>query len=247
MYLLETSVTLDVNTLSVVHLLIIVLSVLTLIVIVFTNGFSFRSGEKEINIGGVLRLLAKRDKDTLLKETLKKFSDDVDHEVTANLYDLVTDLEDNLEPQLTIGKHCYFTWEKFSAIVKNELYKRIRRNNLWEKLTESSREKYITTILNDIGKRYKLLQESVNQVKCGDTYADFKDIKSAVHEVLCGFFFGAVEILVEGMEKKIEMYEKTKPDFKTADARKICCDDCIAKNRARIEKLTRSISGMGKG
>ena len=70
MYLLETSVTMDVNTLSIVHLLIIVLSLLALIVIVFTNGFSFRSGEKEINIGGVLRLLAKRDKDTLLKENL---------------------------------------------------------------------------------------------------------------------------------------------------------------------------------
>jgi hypothetical protein len=241
LHLLETSVNVDVNKLPIEHLLIIVSSILALVVIVFTNGFSLKFGEKEINIGGILRLLAKRDKDTLLKESLKKFSDDIDHEMTANLYDLVGELEDNLEPPLVIGEHCYFTFEKFNSIVKSELYKRIRRNNLWVKLTESSREKYITTILNDIGKRYRSLQENVSQARCGDTYADFSDIKDAVRRVLAMFFDGTVEILVTGMEKKIEKYEHTKPEFKTSEARKICCDDCIAKNQARINKLTVTI------
>jgi hypothetical protein len=184
LYLLETSVTVDVNKLPIEYLLIIVISILALVVVVFTNGLSLKFGEKEINIGGILRLLAKRDKDTLLKESFKKFSDDIDHEMTANLYDLVGDLEDNLEPPLVMGEHCYFTFEKFSSIVKSELYKRIRRNNLWMKLTESSRDKYITAILNDIGKRYKSLQEKVTQVRCGDTYAEFANIKEAVRGVL---------------------------------------------------------------
>jgi len=137
-YLLSTNVNVDVDKLPIEHLLIIVLSLLIFIVIIFTNGFSFRFGEKEINIGGVLRLLSKRDKDTLLKESLKKFSDDVDHEVTANLYDLVEEIEDNLREPLIQGEHCYFTFEKFSSIVKSELYKRIRRNSLWEKLSDAA-------------------------------------------------------------------------------------------------------------
>lgn len=237
----NTNINVDVDKLPIEHLLIIVLSILVFIVIIFTNGFSFRLGDKEINIGGVLRLLAKRDKDTLLKESLKKFSDDVDHEVTANLYDLVVDIEDNLEPNLMMGEHCYFTWEKFSSIVKSELYKRIRRNNLWVKLTEFGREKYINQILSDIGRRYKLMQEKASQVKCGDKYLDFTEVKPAIRDILFKFFDGTVEILVNGMRKKIEKYEKTKPEFKTAEAKKICCDDCIEKNQARIDKLTKNI------
>jgi uncharacterized protein (UPF0262 family) len=218
--------------------MIIVGFILILAAIVFFNGFSIRLGEKEINIGGILRLLEKRDKDTLLKESLKKFTDDVDHEITANLYDLVEELEDNLEPPLTIKEHCFFTYEKFTSIIKSELYKRIRRNNLWEKLSESSREKYTTIILRDIEKRYGLLKEKANTVKCRDTYEEFSDIKEAIRNVLNKYFDGTIEILVAGMEKKIEKYEKTKAEFKTTAARKFCCDDCIEKNRLRIKKLT---------
>ena len=238
LYLLNTDITMDVNKLSLEHLMIIVGFILILAAIVFFNGFSIRLGEKEINIGGILRLLEKRDKDTLLKESLKKFTDDVDHEITANLYDFVEELEDNLEPPLTIKEHCFFTYEKFTSIVKSELYKRIRRNNLWEKLSESSREKYTTAILRDIEKRYGLLKEKADTVKCRDTYEEFSDIKEAIRNVLNKYFDGTVEILVAGMEKKIEKYEKTKAEFKTTAARKFCCDDCIAKNQARIKKLT---------
>lgn len=237
MNLLETSITMDVHQLPVEHLAIIAVTVMLLAAVIFFTGFSIRLGEKEFNFGGMRRLLAKRDEDTLLKENLKKFADEVDHDVTANLYDLIEELEDRLEAPLTIGGHCYFTYEKFSSIVKSELYKRIRRNNLWERLSEFSRDKYINTILRDIEKRYSLLQAKANQVKCGDTYAEFGLVKEAVRGVLNKFFNGAIEILVHGMEKKIEEYEKVKPEFKTAAARKFCCDDCIAKNQIRIKRL----------
>ena len=235
---MNTDVTVDVNKLPIEHLALIILAAIVLVAIVFFNGFFFKSGEREMNLGGILRLLEKRDKDILLKENLKKFTDDVDHEVTANLYDLVEELEGNLEPPLTIGEHCYFTYEKFSSIVKSELYRRIRRNNLWEKLSESSREKYITTLLYDIEKRYRLLREKANTVKCRDTYADFLTIKEAIRGVLNKFFDGTIKIIITGMEKKIEKYEETKKEFKTTEARRICCDDCIDKNKARIKKLT---------
>jgi len=236
--LLDITATVDVNKLSVEHLVIIIIFFLALITVVMINGFSLKLGEKEINIGGIQHLLVKRDKDTLLKESLKKYTDDVDHEVTANLYDLVEELEDHLEPPLILENHCYFTFEKFSSIVKSELYKRIRRNNLWEKLSDAGRDRYIVAILRDIEKRYAILQAKAKQVKCEDTYAEFSEIKDAIRNVLIKFFDGTIDILVAGMEKKCEKYESTKPEFQTVAARKICCDDCIAKNQLRIKKLT---------
>jgi len=241
--LLSTNVNVDVNKLSVVHLAIIVISFLVLITIIFLSGFSLKFGEKEINIGGVQRLLAKKDEDTLLKESLKKYTDDVDHEVTANLYDLVEELEDHLKPPLIQGEHCYFTFEKFSSIVKSELYKRIRRNNLWEKLSDAGKDRYIATILRDIEKRYELLRANTRQTKCGDKYAEFSEIKDAIRGVLVKFFDGAVDILIAGMEKKCDKYEKTKTEFKTATARKMCCDACLEKNQSRIKKLNGSTLG----
>jgi len=242
LFLLEANVNMNVNELSNEKLLIIIISALVLVAVIFINGFSIKFGDKEINIGGVQRLLAKRDKDMLLKENLKKFSDDVDHEMTADLYDLVVDIEDHLGESLLQGEHCYFSYEKFASIVKNELFKRIRRNNLWEKLTDAGKEKYIATVLKDIKERYSLLQLKANQVKCKDTYTDFSQIKEAIRDVLIQFFDRTAEILIAGMEKKCEKYEKTKEEFQTKAAEKLCCDDCIDKNRARIDKLKKTIS-----
>jgi len=238
LYLLATNINVDVDKLSFEHLLIIIISFLAVVAIVFLAGLSLKFGEKEINIGGVQRLLARRDKDVLLKEHLKKITDDIDHEVTANLFDLVEELEDHLEPPLILGSHCYFTYEKFSSIVKGELYKRIRRNSLWEKLSDAGKNKYVAAILRDIEQRYALLQSKTNQVKCGDTYAEFTEIKMAIRKVLGDFFDNTTEILIAGKKKKIEIYEKYKAEFQTAKARKLCCDDCIQKNESRIKKLT---------
>lgn len=83
-------------------------------------------------------------------------------------------------------------------------------------------------------------------MKCGDTYKEFPVIKDDVRNVLFRFFDGTVEILVSGMEKKIKEYEKTKPEFKTIAARKICCDNCIAKNQERIKKLNCTVAKKGK-
>lgn len=238
LYPLVANVNVDVDKLSIEHLLIIVFSLLAFVSIVLLCGFSLKLGDKEINIGGVQRLLAKRDKDTLLKESLKKYSDDVDHEITADLYDLVEEIEDHLREPLIQGNHCYFTFEKFTSLVKSELYRRIRRNSLWEKLSEAGKERYISTILKDIEKRYDLLQAKANRVSCGDTYADFSEVKEAIRGALNKIFDGTVKILVAGMEKKCEKYEISKKEFKTEAARKICCDDCIEKNKYRINKLT---------
>jgi hypothetical protein len=219
------------------HLIVILLFFLVLISVIFINGVSLKLGNKEIHIGGIRKLLAKKDEDTLLKESLKRFSDDVDHDIEADLYDIIEDMDTRIE-RMALTEHCYFTFEKFQNIIKSELYKRVRRNNLRERLSVESREKYVTRLLRDIEDKYQLLQAKVSGVKCGDTYAQFPAIRETVKTELYSFFDNAIALIVSGYRRKIEKYSAVKDQFKTTAARKFCCDDCIAKNKQYIKKLT---------
>jgi hypothetical protein len=198
MYLLEAAITLDVDKLPFEHLVIILSFLLVFISVVFINGFSIRLGDKECNIGGVMRLLAKKDEDISLKESLKKFSDDIDHEIEADLYDLIEDVDTRVDRML-VDNHCYFTMDKFSSLVKKELQKRVRRNNLRERLSELGRAKYTAKILKDVEKQYQFFQVKTVSTGCKDQYGDFSTIKDFVQAELNTFFFFFFEILVAGM------------------------------------------------
>jgi hypothetical protein len=235
MYLLQ-AISMDVDNMPFEHLIAILLFLLVALGLVFINGLAFKIGDKEITLGGILRLLAKKDEDTRLKESLKRFADDVDHETEADLYDLIEEMDTRIEGVL-LSAHCYFTLDTFSEIVREALYKRVRRNNLKERLSEESVEKYVEKVLKDIEERYELFLVKVSRVKCGDTYSGFRDIKESVRQELLRWAKETSNILVNGMEKKITKYEDSKKGFKTPEARKFCCDDCIAKNRMYIEHL----------
>jgi hypothetical protein len=226
----------DVDNMPFGHLLAILLFLFVVLCLVFMNGLSFKVGDKEVNIGGIRRLLARKDEDTRLKESLKRFSDDVDHETEADLYDLIEEMDTRIE-RVLLQEHCYFTLDKFSAIVKKELYKRVRRNNLKDRLSEESLEKYVEKMLKDVEERYELFLAKVSGVKCGDRYSGFRKIREAVRQELFLWAQDASKILVAGMNKKIAKYEDSKQSFKTSGARKFCCDDCITKNKAYIERL----------
>jgi hypothetical protein len=239
MYLLDANVDLDFTNMSFEKMLLLIAFGAFVIVIIVINGITLKWGDKEFNFGGMRKKLAKRDEDILLKEGLKRFSDDVDHEVEADLYDLIEEMDGRIESVL-LGEHCYFTLDKFSAIVKKELYKRVRRNNLKDRLSDNSIEKYADKILKDVEERYELFRSKVSGVKCGDQYSQFGKIKESVRKQILLWAKSARDILIRGMENKISKYEASKEQFKTAGSRKICCDDCIAKNKVYIERLKKS-------
>jgi len=234
--LLAADVTLDVARLSLEHVLVLCVTLLVLVTVIFINGISIKLGDKEVNIGGMYRLLAKKDEDILLKETLHNFSEDVDHEVNGDLYDLVDNLNYEIE-EIALKNQCYFTFEKFTSVLKTELEKRVRRNNLKEKLAKTNWEKYADTIMQNVETKYKKLQAKVNYLNCGESYADFSIIKNAAREIVNKFIDGSKEILIKGCRKKLERYEKDKGNFKTAAARRSSCEYPTEKNKGYIEKL----------
>jgi len=236
LHLLEANVTLDVNNLPVDLAVIILSFIIVVVAIIFINGFSIKIGDKEFNVGGIQRLLARKDEDMLLKETLHEFSEKVDREVNGNLYDLVDSLNYEIDG-IAINEHCYFTFEKFIAIFKNELEKRVRRNNLKEKLAKINRENYTATIMGNIESQYKKLRTKVSNLTCGETYAEFSVIENAAQNILNKFFDGTKYILIEGCRKKIKKYNEYRDKFKTISARKLSCDHPIEKNEGYIRDL----------
>jgi hypothetical protein len=237
LFLLQAGgVSMDVDQMKFENLALVAGAALIAVVFIFTYGITLKWGDKEIVIGGLKRMLAKKDEDTRLKEELKRFTDDVDNDITNQLYDLVDGMDFRLE-KLVVKKHCFFSFGEFIRLVQEELKKRIRRNNLKERMSEESREKYAEKILRNIKERYAAFQYKAANVKCGETYADFDVIEAAVKQEITGFVNDAIDILVSGMRKKIKKYEATKTEFKTVDARKFCCDDCIGKNKKYIEDL----------
>jgi len=236
MNLLNADVKLDVANMTLEHLFVVCSFLLVVIAIVFINGFSIKSGDKEINIGGIHRLLAKKDEDILLKENLHEFSEKVDREVNGNLYDLVDSLNYEID-SIANKEHCYFTYEKFISIFKNELEKRVRRNNLKEKLAKINRENYTATIIGNVESQYNKLRIKVSNLNCGETYAEFTVIKDAAQKILNKFFDGTKIILIEGCRKKIKKYNEYKEKFKTVTARKSSCDYPTEKNEGYIRDL----------
>jgi hypothetical protein len=237
LFLLQAGgLSIDVDQMKFENLALVVGAALIAIILIFMYGITLKWGDKEIVIGGLKKLIAKKDEDTRLKEELKRFTDDVDNDITNHLYDLVDAMDFRLE-KIMVKEHCFFSFGEFIRLVQEELKKRIRRNNLKERMSEESREKYADKILHNIRERYTAFQYKAANVKCGDTYADFNDLEAAVQQEIMGFVSDTIGILVSGMRKKIEKYEATKPKFKTADARKFCCDDCISKNERYIKDL----------
>jgi len=234
--LLTADITVDVARMSIQHIIVICSFFLMLITIIFINGFSIRLGDKEINIGGVTRLLARKDEDILLKENLHRFSEEVDHDVNGELYDLVDNLNYKIEG-IALNEHCYFTFEKFISIVKSELEKRVRRNNLKQKLAKTNRDNYVNSLMRNIESQYEKLQAKVNNLNCGEVYADFSVIKDAVRNILYMFFDGSKAILIEGCRKKNKRYNEYKSKFKTASAKKSSCEYPIEKNEGYIKDL----------
>jgi hypothetical protein len=237
LFLLQTGgVSMNVDQMKFENLALVVGAALIAIILIFMYGITLKWGDKEIVIGALKKLLAKKDEDTRLKEELKRFADDVDNDITNQLYDLVDGMDFRLE-KIMVKEHCFFSFGEFIRLVQEELKKRIRCNNLKERMSEESREKYADKILHNIKERYTAFQYKVANVKCGDTYADFNVIEAAVKQEIMGFVNDTISILVSGMRKKIGKYEETKPEFKTVDARKFCCDDRISKNKRYIEDM----------
>jgi hypothetical protein len=174
--------------------------------------------------------------DVFIKERLKKQIDEIDEEMGADLLNLVDAMNTQFE-QILLGKHCWFTLDKFVGLIKKELIRRVRRNNLKVKLCGINKEKYILQIMTQVKEQYKVLQLKAADADCADLYTDFSQIEEAVREVIGAFFDETKRIVMSRIESKIKLYETAREEFKTAELRKQACETPLSKNRDYIKHL----------
>ena len=220
------------------HMVFVSVILILLLFVVWTNGINLKLGSKEIHIGGINHKLAIRDKDIKIREQLKKQTDDIDREVLSSIEDVIDDTDYRMDEEFGDIEHCWFTFEKLTSILKTELYKRARRNNLKVRLCETSKEKYITKIMNNIKEKYELLQAKAKSAKCGDTYPDWSDVEQLIHKEVDTFFEEARQIEIKGMKEKIALYEFVQDKFNTKDLMQTSCIEPIIRNKEYIENLT---------
>src|SRR5574344_561549 len=204
-----------IGTLSTSHIIFLSIIIILVIFVLWTNGINIKLGDKEVHFGGINKRLSDRDKDARIRESLKKDTDDIDREVLSSVEDIIDDMDYRISQEFPDnGEHCWFTLEKLTSIVKQELYKRARRNNLKVRLCETSKEQYVTKIMNNVKERYTTLQAKAAIAKCGDTYPDFSEVENVIHEEVVYFFDEAKKVEIEGMKQKISLYERNKSKFK---------------------------------
>jgi hypothetical protein len=232
-YLLQIAMNID----TFEKLVAILIFATVVFTVVFVNGIDLKLGDRELMVGGVIKkLIAKKDMDILVKERLKKQSDEIDHDMIADILDLAEEMDNRLERAL-INRHCVFTLDKFIGIVKKEIHKRIRRNNLKIKLCEHHKDQYIAKILKEVKEQYQMLQIKALAADCHDKYGDFVLIEDEVSKSLADFCDQAKVIIINRLKEKISLYETARQEFKIPEIIKTACDIPIAKNQKYIGDL----------
>lgn len=210
-----------------------------IIYLLSANGMHLKLGSKEVYINGTLKRLSLRDGDIQIREYLKSRTDEIDKDIINNIEDVVDNIcyhVNDYFPEL--NEHCYFTVEKFTSIIRQELYKRVRRNNLKIRLTEQSKAKYIAKIVNAVSEKYLSLQAIAKECKCGsELYPPFDKVEGYVIKYVELFFNEARKAEINGIKEKINLYSEYAGKFKTKELKETSIDKPMAKNIKYLENL----------
>jgi hypothetical protein len=228
-----------------IFLTLIIFAALGVIVFLLLRGFKGKFGPLEI--GGLHEELdgkikeakeeeAKIREDNDLGAELKKFTDEVDDNLHA---DLIAKIEkiDKKVINFFAGSECEFPVFRFMGSIKKELYNRVNYNDLKNRLKTSGREAYIKRLKDDIRNEYDHTYRLTLTIRCGIKYPEFSIVEqqlfSAVDWVMAEF----LRILKFRIEEKIAKYKEEQALFKTESRRIKHVDVPLKKNQEYLAAL----------
>jgi hypothetical protein len=229
-----------------IFLTIIIFAVLGVIVFLMTRGLRGKFGPLEI--GGLreevdekIRLTkeeeAKIRDDNDLGVELKKFTDEVD----ANLHaDLIAKIEE-IDHKVNVffdGTECEFPAHRFMGMIKKELYNRVNYNDLKNRLKTSGREAYITRLKNDIRNEYDHAYQLTLNLKCGLKYPAFPEVEQRLFAAVDWVMAEFLGIIKSRIKEKISKYEADQPLFQTEIRRVKHVDIPLKRNRDYLAALS---------
>jgi hypothetical protein len=225
---------------------IIIFAILGVIVFLLLRGFKGKFGPLEI--GGLREELdgklkeakeeeAKIREDNDLGIELKKFTDEVDENLHADLIAKIEEIDKKVI-NFFAGSECEFPVFRFMGSIKKELYNRVNYNDLKNRLKTSGRDAYIKRLKDDIRNEYDHTYRLTLNIKCGLKYPEFSIVEqqlfSAVDWVMAEF----LRILKYRIEEKIAKYKEVQQLFKTEDRRAKHVDVPLKRNQDYLSALS---------
>jgi hypothetical protein len=206
-----------------IFLTVIILAAFGVVVFLLQRGFKGKFGPVEI--GGLreevdekIRMAkeeeAKIREDNDLGAELKKFTEEVD----ANMYaDLIAKIEeiDRKVNAFFVGSECEFPVFRFMGAIKKELYNRVNYNDLKNRLKASGREAYIKRLKDDIRNEYDHTYRQTLDLKCGLKYPDFSIVEQQLFAAVDWVIAEFLRIIRFRIEEKIAKYKEYQSRFKT--------------------------------
>ena len=195
------------------------------IAMILNSHLKLQWGDKEWFIGRESR----KTEDAILKDALFRLAAEIDHRYRSDIFDIVDRMKVTFEQVIT-EKHCWFTLYRFTDLMYDEVYRRIRRNNLKLKLGELSIESYINDILHSVGAEYAALQTKAKLVRCEEQYPDWNVIESDARTILSVSIHAIKQCMITLFLEKIKLYEEYADKFCEKNTRENCIDKPIEKN-----------------
>jgi hypothetical protein len=229
-----------------IFLTLIVFAVLGVLVFLLLHGFKGKFGPLEI--GGLREELDSKIKEAREEEIkiredndlgieLKKFTDDVDNNLYADLISKIEEIDKKVNGFFA-GTECEFPVFRFMGAIKKELYNRVNYNDLKNRLRTSGREAYIKRLKDDIRNEYDHVYRLTLNLKCGIKYPDFSVVEqqlfSAVDWVMAEF----LNIEKARIKEKIDKYEEMHSLFKTDIRRVKHVDVPLKRNQEYLAALS---------
>jgi hypothetical protein len=204
-------------------LTIIIFAVLVAAVFLLLRGFKGKFGPLEI--GGLREELngkikeAKEDEikireDNDLGMELKKFMDEVDENLHADLMAKIEEIDKKIN-ELFAGFECEFPAFKFRGSIKKELRNRVNYNDLKSRLKASGRDAYIKRLKDDIRNEYDHTYRMTLNLKCGLKYPAISLVERQLFSVVDWVMAEFLNIEKTRIREKIAKYEEARPLFKT--------------------------------
>jgi hypothetical protein len=226
-------------------LTLIILSGLGVIVYLLSRGLKGKFGPIEINglreeVHEKIRQAKEEEikirEDNDLGSELKKFTDEVDANLHADLIAKIEEIDHKVNA-LFAGSECEFPVFRFMGSIKKELYNRVNYNDLKNRLKTSGREAYIRRLKDDIRSEYDHTYRMTVNLKCGLKYPPFSELEQQI--------FGAVDWVIAEflriekyrISEKITKYKETGPLFKTEIRRVKHVDVPLKRNQDYLTAL----------
>jgi hypothetical protein len=228
-----------------IFLTVIIFAVLGVIVFLMLRGLRGKFGPLEI--GGLReevdeKIRLAKEEETKIREDndlgaeLKKFTDEVDANLHADLIAKIEEIDHKVNAFFA-GSECEFPVFRFMGAIKKELYNRVNYNDLKNRLKTSGREAYIKRLKDDIRNEYDHTYRLTLNLKCGLKYPPFSEVEQQLFVAVDWVMAEFLGILKARIKEKIAKYETDQPLFKTEIRRIKHVDVPLKRNQEYLAAL----------